>query len=244
MQLGHRLSPKRRSAASRLRRLADPAAGPALLEALQTEVRDARTWETQYQMVMALGTCGHRPALGLLRDLARRPFEATAVYVALGDAIVRLSTPEEAAASLRGAWTPARRCSSTALCVPWPCSDSPWTRPRSTTFSTSSVPWTPTTACGSGLRPPPRDGRGLGSATSSGSAQTAPGLTWPMQPPRPCRASTGPTRPCSDLPGRQAARSDARGGATVVISAAAMAPTAGGAGGEGVKRASRTAGAA
>ncbi|MEV6973227.1 hypothetical protein [Kitasatospora sp. NPDC093806] len=63
-QLGHRLSPKRRSAATRLRRLADPAAGPPLLEALEREVRDSRTWETQYQMVMALGMCGHRPALG------------------------------------------------------------------------------------------------------------------------------------------------------------------------------------
>ncbi|MFJ4672690.1 HEAT repeat domain-containing protein [Kitasatospora purpeofusca] len=99
-QLGHRLSPKRRSAASRLRRLADPAAGPALLEALQREVRDARTWETQYQIVMALGMCGHRPALGLLRDLAQRPFRATMVYVALGDAIVRLSAPEDTADAL------------------------------------------------------------------------------------------------------------------------------------------------
>ncbi|MEU9048023.1 MULTISPECIES: HEAT repeat domain-containing protein [unclassified Kitasatospora] len=100
-QLGHRLSPKRRSAAMRLSRLADPAAGPPLLEALEREVRDPRTWETQYQMVMALGMCGHRPALGLLRDLARRPFEATAVYTALGDAIVRLSAPAAAGDSLR-----------------------------------------------------------------------------------------------------------------------------------------------
>ncbi|MFJ8828263.1 HEAT repeat domain-containing protein [Streptomyces sp. NPDC102467] len=100
-QLGHRLSPKRRSAATRLRRLADPAAGPALLEALQQEVRDARTWETQYQMVMALGVCGHQPSLGLIRELAQRPFEATMVYVALGDAVIRLSAPEDAAQSLR-----------------------------------------------------------------------------------------------------------------------------------------------
>ncbi|WP_406097554.1 HEAT repeat domain-containing protein [Kitasatospora purpeofusca] len=100
-QLGHRLSPKRRSAATQLRRLADPAAGPPLLKALEREVRDSRTWETQYQMVMALGMCGHRPALGLLRDLARRPFEATMVYTALGDAIVRLSAPETTADSLR-----------------------------------------------------------------------------------------------------------------------------------------------
>ncbi|MFF2148791.1 HEAT repeat domain-containing protein [Kitasatospora sp. NPDC058190] len=100
-QLGHRLSPKRRSAATRLRRLADPVAGPPLLEALEREVHDSRTWETQYQMVMALGMCGHRPALGLLRDLARRPFEATMVYTALGDAIVRLSAPAATGDSLR-----------------------------------------------------------------------------------------------------------------------------------------------
>ncbi|MFE5588170.1 HEAT repeat domain-containing protein [Kitasatospora sp. NPDC056531] len=100
-QLGHRLSPKRRSAATRLRRLADPIAGPSLLEALQREVRDTRTWETQYQIVMALGTCSHRPALGLLQELAKRPIRATMVYVALGDAIVRLSTPEDTAGSLR-----------------------------------------------------------------------------------------------------------------------------------------------
>lgn len=71
------------------------------MEALQREVRDARTWETQYQVVMALGMCGHRPALGLLRDLAQRPFKANMVYVALGDAIVRLSAAEDAADSLR-----------------------------------------------------------------------------------------------------------------------------------------------
>ncbi|MFB8241026.1 HEAT repeat domain-containing protein [Kitasatospora purpeofusca] len=100
-QLGHRLSPKRRSAASRLYRLADPAAGPALLEALRREIGDGRTWETQYRIVMALGACGHRSAVGLLRDLAQRPFEATAVYVALGDAIVRLSAPGDTDGSLR-----------------------------------------------------------------------------------------------------------------------------------------------
>jgi hypothetical protein len=57
---------------------------------LRTEVRDRRTWETQYQMVMALAECGHRPALPYLEELARQPFEATMVSTALGDAIVRL----------------------------------------------------------------------------------------------------------------------------------------------------------
>ncbi|MEE1782820.1 hypothetical protein PUR71_07815 [Streptomyces sp. SP17BM10] len=36
-------------------------------------MRDARTWETQCQMVMALGTCGHRPALDLPRHAGARP---------------------------------------------------------------------------------------------------------------------------------------------------------------------------
>ena len=82
--------PTRRAAAKRLRRLKDPAAGPALLDALRQEVQDPRTWETQYQMIMALGESGYEPALPALRALAQRDFEATMLYVALGDAIVRL----------------------------------------------------------------------------------------------------------------------------------------------------------
>lgn len=96
-------SAKRRSAAKKLRKLQDPAAGPALLAALEHELKDARTWETQYQMVMALGECRHREALPLLEDLARRKFDATMVYLAIGDAIVRLSQtgPADVAAVLR-----------------------------------------------------------------------------------------------------------------------------------------------
>ncbi|MFF7777545.1 HEAT repeat domain-containing protein [Streptomyces tanashiensis] len=84
-------SAKRRSAAKRLRRLGDPSAGPALLEALKNEVKDARTWETQYQMTMALGTCGSPSDLPYLRDLVLRPETLHAVHTAGGDAIVRLS---------------------------------------------------------------------------------------------------------------------------------------------------------
>ena len=88
--LSDRHSPKRRSAAKQLRKLKHPAAGPALLTALQQEVRDPRTWETQYQMIMALGECNHIRALPYLKTLAAQPFDATMVYLALGDAIVRL----------------------------------------------------------------------------------------------------------------------------------------------------------
>lgn len=85
-------STKRRSAAKRLRKLGDPAAGPDLLEALRKEVEDPRTWETQYQLVMALGECRHIDALEFLNEFAARPLDATMIYVGIGDAIVRLKS--------------------------------------------------------------------------------------------------------------------------------------------------------
>ncbi|MFE5664244.1 HEAT repeat domain-containing protein [Streptomyces niveus] len=93
-QLQDRSSAKRRSAAKQLRKLGDPNAGPALLEALKNEVRDSRTWETQYQMTMALGTCGSPSDLPYLRDLVLRRETFHAVHTAGGDAIVRLSYME------------------------------------------------------------------------------------------------------------------------------------------------------
>jgi len=82
-------SAKRRSAAKRLRKLKDPDAGPALRLVLEHEVRDRRTWETQYQMIMALAECGDREALPLLWSLLERPLEPM-VFTAIGDALVRL----------------------------------------------------------------------------------------------------------------------------------------------------------
>jgi hypothetical protein len=83
-------SPKRRSAAKKLRKIGDPLAGPALLDALKRELPDKRTWETQYQMIMALGLCGHKESIPLLQILAHERFEHTMVLVAVGDAYVRL----------------------------------------------------------------------------------------------------------------------------------------------------------
>ncbi|WP_435057063.1 HEAT repeat domain-containing protein [Streptomyces sp. bgisy060] len=93
-QLQDPSSAKRRSAAKRLRKLGNPSAGPALLEALKNEVRDSRTWETQYQMTMALGTCGSPSDLPHLRDLVLQRETLHAVHTAGGDAIVRLSYGE------------------------------------------------------------------------------------------------------------------------------------------------------
>ncbi|MGY5007207.1 HEAT repeat domain-containing protein [Streptomyces sp. 900105755] len=95
IQLSDRASAKRRSAAKRLGKLADETAGPALLHALQREIRDRRTWETQYEMIMAIGACGYRPAIGFLAELAQEPTDATALHLALGDSIVRLRSPQD-----------------------------------------------------------------------------------------------------------------------------------------------------
>ncbi|MGH7428442.1 MAG: HEAT repeat domain-containing protein [Acidimicrobiales bacterium] len=89
-QLRHSSSGKRRAAAKRLRSLADPSAGPALLEALQVEATDPRTWEPQYQMAMALGTCGHAPAAPLLDKIAGEQAGYTMLGVGVGDALVRI----------------------------------------------------------------------------------------------------------------------------------------------------------
>ena len=89
-QLRSTHSPRRRSAAKKLGKLAVSAAGPALLDALKRELPDKRTWETQYQMIMALGHCEYREAASLLQILAHEKFEATMVLVAVGDAYIRL----------------------------------------------------------------------------------------------------------------------------------------------------------
>jgi hypothetical protein len=94
-ELGAAQSPKRRSAAKRLRKMRAVEAGPELLRALEKEIQDPRTWETQYQLVMALGECDYKAALPTLEKLASGKFEATMVYVALGDALVRLSRQHE-----------------------------------------------------------------------------------------------------------------------------------------------------
>ncbi|MEU9450646.1 HEAT repeat domain-containing protein [Streptomyces sp. NPDC048277] len=94
-QLSNRASAKRRSAAKRLGKLANETAGPALLHALQREIGDRRTWETQYEIIMSLGACGYRPAIGLLAEIAQEPTDDTALYLALGDSIVRLRSSQD-----------------------------------------------------------------------------------------------------------------------------------------------------
>ena len=64
-------------------------AGAALTDALKREMRDPRTWETQYHMVMALAESGATNSLPLLHEIADMHLEHTMVLVAAGDAITR-----------------------------------------------------------------------------------------------------------------------------------------------------------
>jgi hypothetical protein len=88
--LSNSRSVKRKSAAKRLRKKADIFAGPFLLSRLKIEVQDTRTWETQYQLIMAIGECEYLEALPFLENLSTQTLEATMVYVGIGDALVRL----------------------------------------------------------------------------------------------------------------------------------------------------------
>lgn len=92
-------SSDRRSAAKRLKALGRSADGPLLLDALLEEVKDPRTWETQYEMILAIAACQFRGALPELRRLATRIFDSTVIYRALGYAISVLERRDEGDAS-------------------------------------------------------------------------------------------------------------------------------------------------
>lgn len=94
-QLNNKASAKRRSAAKKLRQLKAKKAGPALLAALKNELKDKRTWETQYQIIMAMGESGYTDSLEFLLQLAKQEFEATMIYIAIGDAITTLEQPHD-----------------------------------------------------------------------------------------------------------------------------------------------------
>jgi HEAT repeat protein len=89
--LNNSKSLKRESAAKRLRKMCIPESGEALLQALQKEVKDKRTWSTQYHLIAALGVVEYQEALPFLWDLTSRDLYAAILYLALGDAIFRLS---------------------------------------------------------------------------------------------------------------------------------------------------------
>lgn len=88
--LSDKSSAKRRSAAKKLRKLKLPAFGPAILQSIEQEIRDPRTWETQYQMIMALAESDYTAAVPFLETLISRPLTPM-VMTAIGDALIRLN---------------------------------------------------------------------------------------------------------------------------------------------------------
>lgn len=91
-QLGHLLADKRSSAAKRLRKQGNVEAGSAIFVALKKELKDRRTWNSQWEMLLALGELRYYEALPYLWELTALETPNTILYSGLGDAIVRLSS--------------------------------------------------------------------------------------------------------------------------------------------------------
>jgi hypothetical protein len=81
---------KRRDAVLSIRKSRDRSLGPPLFEAFKRESKVHSNWENQYHMIMALSELDYRPAFQYLRDLSMEKFEATLLYTALGEAMIRL----------------------------------------------------------------------------------------------------------------------------------------------------------
>lgn len=103
-QLKNKSSRHRRSAAKKLRKRPTPEATSALIEALEHEIRDPRTWETQYHMIMALAVASAIDALPLLQSIAAMELEHTMVLLAVGDAITRLEHAKDSDYPSLRAW--------------------------------------------------------------------------------------------------------------------------------------------
>ena len=88
--LREKSSGKRRQAAKALRKHPDPQMVGELIDALEREIRDPRTWETQYHMIMALAACEGLAGRALLGSIASMSLEHSMVLVAVGDAITTL----------------------------------------------------------------------------------------------------------------------------------------------------------
>lgn len=93
-QLSDRRSARRRSAAKQIGNLGDPAACSSLQKTLKAEVVDARTWETQYEIIIALGSCRCTAAVPILKSLVDLGFKFDSLYGAVGDSLIRIALAE------------------------------------------------------------------------------------------------------------------------------------------------------
>jgi hypothetical protein len=81
---------QRRRGAKQLMRSPSAGACVALLEALELELTRPKCWESQYKMLLAIGFCECRAAEPRLWELVEEPFDATILYMGIGDALLRL----------------------------------------------------------------------------------------------------------------------------------------------------------
>jgi hypothetical protein len=88
--LQHSTSSKRKFAAKKLRKIKSIGAGSPILASLQKEMKNSRTWETQYHMIMALSDCSYTEGLNYLYELANDQSNIPMVNIAVGDAITNL----------------------------------------------------------------------------------------------------------------------------------------------------------
>ncbi len=71
LELQDSKSPKRRGAAKMIGKNQLVELSEALMAAYQKEVNDKRTWETQVEMIKALGKIGYLPALPLMEEIVK-----------------------------------------------------------------------------------------------------------------------------------------------------------------------------
>lgn len=94
----------RKKAAKALRKVGDAGAADAMLQALKEEVDRILTgscgrfnpWEVVYHLATGLGEIGHRPSATFLREMSVQEFESTIIYLATGDALMRLDRQSDA----------------------------------------------------------------------------------------------------------------------------------------------------
>ncbi|MHC5037048.1 MAG: hypothetical protein ACYTHM_07020, partial [Planctomycetota bacterium] len=81
---------RRKKAVLRIRKMRDMSFCPFLLDALKNEPFGRNQWETPYHLIKTLTEFHYTPAYSHLHRLSFREFNATILYTALGEALIRL----------------------------------------------------------------------------------------------------------------------------------------------------------
>ena len=90
-KLRSKRSPERRSAAKKIGKKHITSLGDELLEAYLKEREDKRTWETQTEMIKALGRLDHKAAIPYLKDIVDRDLDADTITAYAALSYIRLT---------------------------------------------------------------------------------------------------------------------------------------------------------